>query len=415
MKKDILFLCQFFYPQHNSSATLPYDTACFLKAQGFSVDVLCGTPKEYADGQNVPKQEVINGVNVKRINYIKLDRKRKISRLVNYFSLTLSMLFQVFSLRKYQAVFVYSNPPILPIVALLGKMLFKTKIIFVSYDVYPEVAYASNSLTPTSIISSVMQRLNKTFCKHVDHVITLTDEMKTYLLNNRPFLTAEKITTIANWAHEKKTEPTAQAYERFSYKEGQFVCSYFGNLGICQDVETFLQAAIRLKDDARIQFLIIGHGNKVPYVVETIQKEHLQNVTYHDFLVGEAFEQAVAISSCFVVSLENGLKGLCAPSKYYSYLQGGKPIIAIVQKDSYLYEEIKQENIGFAVELFKGEDLSQKLTTLQENPSLLKTMGNNASTLYENHYAMAIAAKKYKAVVTGILDKTKRSEKGKKN
>ena len=27
-KKDILFLCQYFYPEYVSSATLPFDTAC---------------------------------------------------------------------------------------------------------------------------------------------------------------------------------------------------------------------------------------------------------------------------------------------------------------------------------------------------------------------------------------------------
>ena len=46
MKRDILFLCQFFYPEHNSSATLPFDTAKYLAANGFTVDALCGYPKE---------------------------------------------------------------------------------------------------------------------------------------------------------------------------------------------------------------------------------------------------------------------------------------------------------------------------------------------------------------------------------
>lgn len=46
-KKDILFLCQFFYPEHNSSATLPFDTAVYLAEHGLQVDALCGYPKEY--------------------------------------------------------------------------------------------------------------------------------------------------------------------------------------------------------------------------------------------------------------------------------------------------------------------------------------------------------------------------------
>ena len=71
-----------------------------------------------------------------------------------------------------------------------------------------------------------------------------------------------------------------------------------------------------------LRFLFIGHGNKKQAIAERFEKQRLKNVQMHDFLTGEAFEQAVAISSCCVVSLEKGLKGMCAPSKYYSYLQG---------------------------------------------------------------------------------------------
>ena len=43
MKKDILFLCQFFYPEYISSAVLPFDTAKALHQAGFSVEVLSRT------------------------------------------------------------------------------------------------------------------------------------------------------------------------------------------------------------------------------------------------------------------------------------------------------------------------------------------------------------------------------------
>ena len=82
-KKDILFVLQFFYPEYVSSATLPYDTALALTEAGYSVDVLCGMPKEYSDGQNAPKRETVNGIGVRRVNYWQLDRKKKLGRLLN--------------------------------------------------------------------------------------------------------------------------------------------------------------------------------------------------------------------------------------------------------------------------------------------------------------------------------------------
>ena len=68
-KKDILFLCQFFYPEHNSSATLPFDLASGLANEGFAVSAFCGYPKEYAEEKSYPMKENVDGVEINRIKY----------------------------------------------------------------------------------------------------------------------------------------------------------------------------------------------------------------------------------------------------------------------------------------------------------------------------------------------------------
>ena len=135
--KDILFLCQYFYPEYITSAQLPFDTVMALKKAGFSVDVLCGYPREYLEGSDVPSQEVVEGVSIRRLKYLQLNRAGFLGRLVNYFSFTLMVLLHLGKLAKYKSVLVYSNPPILPWVASWGKALFGTKLVFVAYDLYP--------------------------------------------------------------------------------------------------------------------------------------------------------------------------------------------------------------------------------------------------------------------------------------
>ena len=87
-KKDILFLCQFFYPEHNSSATLPFDTATYLAEHGLQVDALCGYPKEYTKEKDVPLYEKVKNVGIKRIKYVEVSRQSFWGRLINYFSFT---------------------------------------------------------------------------------------------------------------------------------------------------------------------------------------------------------------------------------------------------------------------------------------------------------------------------------------
>ena len=88
---------------------------------------------------------------------------------------------------------------------------------FVAYDVYPEVAYASKALTSGSAISKIMNWINHKLYSTVDCVVALTDEMKEFLLAHRPELSTDRVVTIANWAHEKRIEPDHEAYDRFGY------------------------------------------------------------------------------------------------------------------------------------------------------------------------------------------------------
>ena len=54
--KKLLILCQYFYPEYVSSATLPTQMAEDLIVRGMNVDVMCGWPFEYAK-----EKEVKNG------------------------------------------------------------------------------------------------------------------------------------------------------------------------------------------------------------------------------------------------------------------------------------------------------------------------------------------------------------------
>lgn len=395
MKKDILFLCQFFYPEYNSSATLPFDTAKYLAEYGFSVGALCGYPKEYNNDGNVPMKEIKDGVDIQRIKYIQLKRSSKIGRLINYFSFTFKAMLHIGKLKNYKSVIVYSNPPILPLVAVMANVLFKTKIVFVSYDVYPEVAYTSKTLNPGSLISKVMNKLNHQLFKRVTKVISLTDEMKEFLLENRKELTEDKVVTIPNWAHEKLIVPNKEAYDRFGYNENQFIVSYFGNMGTCQDMETLMEAVEKLRNDENIKFLFVGHGNKVDSIREKIRKDQLKNIQLLDFLTGKDFEQAVAISSCCIVSLEKGLKGTCAPSKYYSYLQGGKPILGIVEEGSYLEEEITKEKLGYVTHNQNSDLLVKHIKNMANNKSECLEIGKRVTQVYMNNYDIEICLNKY--------------------
>ena len=418
-RKDILILCQYFYPEKNSSATLPYDTARFFAECGYKTGVVCGYPKEYSDWDNVPVQENVDGIFIRRLPYIQSKRIGKIGRLVNYFSFTTSVFFHLGLFRDYRCIICYSNPPILPDAVLMAARLYKTKLIFVVYDVYPEVAYASGNIHRGSLIDCNMRRINHGSYKSADRVIVLSDEMKDFILLHRPEISEDRVSVIHNWAHEENDEvkdriPDSGARctgewgsinKQSEENPGNFRVSYFGNMGICQDIATMLQAARETAEDEGILFEFVGHGNKKEKIEHFIASHHLQNISVMGYMTGQKLRARLSASSCCVVSLKKGLKGMCAPSKYYTYLFMGKPIISVMENDSYISREIRKEKIGFAVSVGDVEGFKKAVLYMRDHPLEASEMGRRARDLYIRKYKYHIAMSKYRDVIDSVLER----------
>jgi len=403
MKKtrDVLFLCQFFYPEYISSAQLPFDTVRALKDAGYSVDVLCGYPHEYLDGKDIPVKEEIDGIRIRRLKYIQMDRAGFLGRIINYFSFTFMVLLQIFSIAKYKAVVVYSNPPILPWIASWAKVLFGTKLIFVSYDLYPEVATVTNTLREGNIICRLMNHINRCVYRRADRVVALSTEMREFILKNRA-VSRENVVVIPNWYEDRgmqQRDLSANAFREAA--AGKFVVSYFGNMGTMQDMKTILGAIRQLQEDDSVYFLFAGHGNKMEKLKTIVREEHIGNVAIHDFLHGQTFQDALAISDCAFVSLEKGATGLCVPSKTYSYMMQGIPLLAIMDECD-IVRDI-EKGAGIWVRNGESEKLAAAIRSLQKSPEKQKTMRQICREIYKNHYTTEICTKKYVTLFRELL------------
>lgn len=398
-KKDILFLCQFFYPEYISSATLPFDTAVALKKAGFSVDALCGYPKEYAEEKAVPLCEQAEGVGIRRVKYIQTGRKGFLGRIINYFSFTFMVLLNLWRIRDYRAVVVYSNPPVLPWVAALAKALFGTKLIFVAYDLYPEIAVNTGALRQGSLICRMMEFINRSVYRRADAVVALSGEMRDFIGANRE-IAQEKIHVIPNW-YEDKPSDTVSGEENPFRKDGQFTVSYFGNMGTAQDMQTILDAIRLLKDEQNYRFLFAGHGNKMEELRQIAREENLENVEIYDFLKGRDFRNALAAADCALISLERGLTGLCVPSKTYSYMMQGIPLLAIMDPGD-IVRDI-EAGAGSWVRNGESEALAEQIRHMAENPGEHSRMRQTCRELFLKKYTTQVCTAMYVDLLKEML------------
>ncbi len=400
-KRDILFLCQFFYPEYISSAQLPYDTVRALKNAGFTVDALCGYPREYLDGKDIPVREEVDGVHIRRLKYIQMDRKGFLGRIVNYFSFTFMVLLHLADFAKYRAVVVYSNPPILPWIASWAKALFGTKLVFVSYDLYPEVATVTGTFGPKHPICRLMDHINRCVYRRADKVVALSSEMRDYILKHRP-ISEEKVTVIPNWYPDGGTRQGIRPENIFKHVvNDRFTVAYFGNMGTMQDMDTIL-GVIRLLQEEEVFFLFAGHGNKLERLKEIVAQEQIKNVAIYDFLHGQDFSDALAISQCALVSLERGGTGLCVPSKTYSYMMQGLPLLAIMD-DCDIVRDI-ESGAGVWVRNGESEALAKEILAMRDAPAAVEKMAQRCRQIYLDNYTVTHGTGKYVSLFRKLLE-----------
>lgn len=401
-KKDVLFLLQYFYPQYITSATLPFDVAKACADSGHTVDVICGYPKVYCNiTQRIAKKEKINGINIKRLDYIQTNKASKIGRIINFFSFTMSVLFNLPKMKNYKSVVVFSDPPVLPIVAGIASKLFGVKMIFVTYDIYPEVAINLGSISENGTIAKFMRYINSFVYKQADAIIALSNEMKSFIVKNRP-IDENNVVVIPNWYNDKFEGFEKNINNKFSdIVNNRLVVSYLGNMGLAQDIDTMLDAMIKLKDDENVCFLIAGHGCKSHYLKSEIENNGIKNAYFYDFLLGDDYLDALRISDCAVLSLEKNLTGLGVPSKTYSYMMQGLAIFAIIE-NSDIANDMK---LGAGVQIKNGDSDSfvSNVKKLYANPQLLHSAREKSRDIYLKNYTTDLCVSKYIDLIDRLI------------
>lgn len=405
-RRDVAFLCQYFYPEYVSSATLPYDTAKYLSENGYTVGALCGYPGEYCDNANVPVGEIVNGICIRRVKYLRLGRRSKIGRCINFLSFVIAVICHIGFLKDYKIIMVYSNPPVLPVIAMLAKKLFGSKLVFVSYDVYPEIAVQSGVMGENGIFTKLFNLYNSRLFRVADAVVAVCEDMKDYLQKHRN-VKESKVASIPNWYEDDKSPnriPRSATRLFSDYGEDDFIVSYLGNLGTCQDADTLMDAIRLFKNDNDVQFIFAGHGNKMPRIKALKEKERISNLNVFEFLHGKDFSDVLKISDCYIVSLIDGLYGLCAPSKTYSYFMTGRPVICVMDDRTEIAQDVIQNNSGFVVKNGDSKALAEYITKLKNDKDMASRMSKNARKIFLSKYEKEICLTEYHSLIAQLLD-----------
>ena len=96
-----------------------------------------------------------------------------------------------------------------------------------------------------------------------------------------------------------------------------------------------------------------------------------------------------------IVSISAGMEGWVAPSKLYSALAAGRPIVSICPENSYLNDVFDRANCGVTVRNGDSKGLAEYLQKLSENPQLAQELGRSGREYCRNNYTAVKIAQDY--------------------
>lgn len=330
----LLVLSQYFWPE----TFLINDVVRTLVAQGHEVTVATGKPN-YPDGKvfdgytaaGTQRERYLEKVDVFRVPLWPRGKGGARNLAFNYLSFVLAGIFLFPWLlrgRSFEAILVFAPSPItqaLP--AILLKWLKRARLALWIQDLWPESLQATGFVKSPIVLTLVRWMVRAIYaCCDI------------LLVQSRAFIEPvsrdarrEKIAYFPNCIDERHGDDLPVPAPLDELFEGQFCIVFAGNLGTAQGLDTIVRAAISLRNERDIRFVLIGSGSRFEWLNQQKAIHELHNVALPGRFPAEVMPQIFSRASALLVALsDEPIFAQTVPSKVQAYLAAGRPILASI-------------------------------------------------------------------------------------
>lgn len=393
-KKQILFVCQYFYPE----VFRGNDVAFHLAEEGHDVHVITGTPnyptgKFYAGyGLFKKRYEIVNGVKVTRLPIFPRG-DNKLSLMLNYFSyLVVGCVYMLWHamFHKYDMVFCQQlSPVMMSTPAVLYKKLRKVPLYTWVLDLWPESLTAAGGINNKRVLAFFDWFVKKEY-KWSDKILTSSKSFDKSILEYGDY--KDKIVYYPQWSDGSSKSPLTDSYIQDSSVKlpeipSGFRVMFAGAVGEAHGFECNMQAALLTKEHKNIKWVIVGDGRKLPWIQQFVEDNALEEtvLTLGRF-PSETMPFFLQKADVMLVSLTNSpLFNLYAPAKISSYMASGRPIITCLNGEG--DEVVKEAECGWNVPAGDAEQLAKLIIKLSRTDKKeLAEKGANGLAYYSEHF-----------------------------
>lgn len=393
---------QFFPPDYAATGQLLEDLTRRLAAAGLQIQILTGMPAYAGPATEAERIEFQPNRCIRRTRASRFWPRRIRGRAVNSVIFCLRIGLRLLRFGRRGDLIVYTTEPAyLPIVGWLVHCLTRTPYVLIIYDLYPDVLEELRVLPAGHWLCRLWRQLNRPALNGAAEVVVLSELMAERVMAQSPAV-AELLHVIPSWADPELIRPLPKAGNWFVQRYGLedcFTVMYSGNQGRCHDLVSLLGAALMLKGDTGVQFLIIGNGPQHRRLLQLAREWDLNNVRFLPYQDPDALPQSLAAADLAVVSVSIEAVGVVAPCKLYGHLAATTPIAAITPPGSDLKRLVEGSGCG---RWFANGDAGALVAWIQElaaDPAAAAAHGAAGLALLRSTASPELVSERYRQLI----------------
>lgn len=410
----LVYLVQYFSPEKASGLQLVEDLLEGFSAHGWKTDVFTPTPtrgvtdeqrKEYARKRVEIKYD--GRLTIHRMHLYR-EGKGFVGRAIRYLLFSIECFWKAATVPA-DFIFTGSGPPTQGVVVGLAKKVSGKKVIYNLQDIFPDSLVTSGICGENSFLMKIGHTMENFTYRNADHIITITDDMKANIMKKG--VPEDKISVVRNWIDTDKVKHISREdnllFDELKLPRDGFYVVYAGNLGKVQGVDVILKTASLMKNNRDIKFVIFGNGSEEENLKKIVNDKHLDNVLMLPLQPIERASEVYSMADVSIISCTPGTGGSGMPSKTWTIMAAGVPIIASFDMPSEMERTIEEAECGFCTRAGDENELTEKIIRVFGDSRLKKCLGQNARRYAEKNVSKAEAVEKYIKSIERLVDKEK--------
>jgi glycosyltransferase involved in cell wall biosynthesis len=377
----ILLLNEYYPPDTSATAKMAVQVAETL-AQHHEVTVLAGRPS-YDPDEFYPfaflRRDIRNRVTVERVGstaYPRHKMRRRVSNYLSYLALAVPRALAIHP----DVILAMTDPPVAGIAGAFIARLARRPFVYNIRDMYPDMAVGGDIVNPSRWIER-WEKMHRSALRQAARVIVLGDDMRERILSKG--IDPARVVVVRDGTSFPASMPDRANPIVQEIRSGfPFVALHAGNLGFYGAWSTLLEAA-KILGNENTGLVFIGDGaNRASLETSAAGSPNVRFLPFRPF---EQVQHVMMAGDVHIVTVKRGLEGVVVPSKLYSILAAGRPVLAVAAANSDAARIVCEAGCGMAADPDDPAAVAAAIRALRSDPAHLAEMGRRSRETAEKY------------------------------